>query len=129
MLLPFFTETGACAASCDAPAPIAFARGASAAEVTGGSPREKPECWTLHARAGQHHSARVQSPEDNVVFQIYRPGWTTAGGTPAGNTLPRVGGGEDARNFSDELTETGTYLFVLGPRWGSSEYRLRVEVR
>ena len=125
----------ACPASAQAAARaarIAFsARGASAAEVTGASPRGTPECWTLQAHSGQHLSARVTSPGDNVVFQIYRPGSAITEGAPAPGSKPldpSVSEGKDARAFSGKLPETGAYLFVLGPKWGGSEYKLQVEV-
>lgn len=117
------------AATCDAPAPITFRRGAFAAEVTGGVPRGLPDCWTVQVRADQRVSARVVSPEHNVVFQIYRPGWTTAEGAPVGRTLAGASEGQDAFAFSGILPETGTYLFVLGTTRGGGEYRLRVEIR
>lgn len=117
------------AATCDAPAPITFLRGAFAAEVAGGVPRGLPDCWTVQARAGQRVSAQVTSSEHNVVFQIYRPGWTAAEGEPAGQTLPGAGEGQDASVFSGILPETGTYLIVLGTTRGGGEYKLRVEVR
>jgi len=130
-LLLLFTATQARAGACNAPAPIVFARGASAAEVTGASPRGTPECWTLQAHSGQHLSARVTSPGDNVVFQIYRPGSAITEGAPAPGSKPldpSVSEGKDARAFSGKLPETGAYLFVLGPKWGGSEYKLQVEV-
>jgi hypothetical protein len=118
------------AATCDAPAPITFQRGAFAAEVTGGVPRGLPDCWTVHARAGQRITARVGSLEHNVVFQIYQPGWkTTPDGAPTGRTLPGAAEGQDAATFSGALPETGAYLFVLGTTRGGGEYRLRVEIR
>jgi hypothetical protein len=119
------------AAPCDAPAPIVFAHGAVAAEVTGATPRGIQECWTLEARAGQHLYAQVKSPGDNVVFQIYRPGSGMIEGTPTPGSKPldnSVSEGKDARFFSGKLPETGAYLFVLGPRWGSSEYKLQVKI-
>src|SRR5215471_63238 len=119
------------AAPCDAPTPIVFAPGTDSAEVRGASPRGTPDCWTLQARAGQHLSAQVQSPGNNVVFQIYRPGSTIIEGAPTPESKPlhkSVSEGKDARSFSGKLPETGAYLFVLGARWGGSEYKFQVKV-
>ena len=119
------------AAPCDAPAPIAFAPGAVAAEVTGASPRGTPECWTLEARAGQHLSAQVRSAGNDVVLQIYRPRSTYKEGEPAPGSEPldkSVSEGKDARSFSGKLPQTGKYLFVVGSKWGGGEYKLQVKV-
>jgi hypothetical protein len=85
----------------------------------------------LEARAGQQLHAQVKSPGGNVVFQIYRPGSGIIAGTPTPGSQPldkSVSEGKDARFFSGKLPETGVYLFVLGARWGGSEYNLRVKV-
>ncbi|MGH6844072.1 MAG: hypothetical protein ACRECU_04995 [Methylocella sp.] len=128
-LLLLWVTVDSSAATCDAPAPVTFRPGAFAADVTGGVPRGLADCWTVQARAGQRVSAKVTSPEHNVVFQIYQPGWTTAEGAPAGQTLPGAGEGQDASVFSGILPETGTYLFVLGTTRGGGDYRLRVKIR
>ncbi|MEO8713752.1 MAG: hypothetical protein ABI369_01930 [Acetobacteraceae bacterium] len=127
-MLPWML-TCAQAAPCTAPVPIVFARGAAAAEATGGVPRGSPECWIVRARAGQRLSARVESPERNVVVQIYRPGWTIEQGAPRGSTLPGAGEGQDATAVAARLPESGAYLVVLGTTRGSGAYDLRVEIR
>jgi len=40
-------------AGCDKPAPIRFAPGASAADITGGLARGDRDCFTVSARTGQ----------------------------------------------------------------------------
>ncbi len=123
--------TGAPAPDCASPAPMTFAPGRFAAELTGGLPRGQPACWTLRARAGQHLLARITSPEHNAVFQIYEPGWRTGGAdaVASGRALPGTGEGQDATEFSGSLPVSGIYLFVLGTTRGGGESRLHVMVR
>lgn len=128
-LLMLGMTVDASAAACDAPAPITFQRGAYAAEVTGGVPLGLRDCWTVQARAGQRMSTQVTSPEHNVVFQIYQPGWTFSDDMQKEETLPGTAEGDDASVFSGVLTKSGTFLFVVGTTRGGGEYKLRVEVR
>jgi hypothetical protein len=65
-------------------------QGTPANEVTGASPRGTRECWTLRAGAGQLLSGAVESPSDNVVFQIYRLGCTHIGAALAGPRPARI---------------------------------------
>jgi hypothetical protein len=130
-LLLLCAAPSAPAASCEVRAAIVFARGASAAQVTGAVPRGTRACWTLKAHAGQHLSARVESLGDNAVFQIYLPGSAIIAGEPSPGSKPldnTVIEGKDARSFSGKLPQTGEYLFVVGATWGGSEYKLEVRV-
>lgn len=128
-LWPFAVAAG----PCDAPAPIRFASGTSSAEITGGVPRGERDCLQLRARAGQHMTATVESPEKNVVFQIYRPRWKVSRSEDAfvfdGEALQGTAETADASSWSGRLPESGSYLFVLGTTRGGGEYRLHVIVR
>jgi hypothetical protein len=66
-------------AGCDKPAPIRFAPGASAAELTGGLARGDRDCFTISARTGQRMTVtQTDRGEGNIVLQLYPPPWTTA---------------------------------------------------
>ena len=66
-------------AGCDKPAPIRFAPGASAADLTGGLARGDRDCFTISARTGQWMTVtQTDRGEGNIVLQFYRPTWTIA---------------------------------------------------
>ena len=122
------------AAGCDKPASIRFRHGATSASVGGGVVRAEEVCWVLAARAGQTLDAQVTSPDGNVVFSLYRPGYSVRpasdGPDISGPTMPGAGEQDDATAVKATLPVSGPYLFVLGTtRGGGGEYRLRVSVR
>ncbi len=122
------------AAGCNAPAPIRFRHGQTGTTVGGGVVRAEEVCYALDARAGQTLQATVSSPDDNVVFSLYRPGYevkpASDGPDISGPTVPGAGAQDDATAVKATLPASGRYLFVLGTaRGGGGEYRLRVSVR
>ena len=122
------------AADCTAPAPIRFGHGGASATVSGGIVRAEEVCWVLAARAGQTMEADVTSPDENVVFSLYRPGYSVKpasdGPDISGPTVPGAGEQDDATAVKATLPASGRYLFVLGTtRGGGGEYKLRVSVR
>ena len=68
------------------------------------------------------------------MFQIYAPG-AQADRRDYGveivgaKALPGAGEGEDAKNWSGILPDTGAYLVVVGPTYGNATYTLRVSIR
>ena len=121
-------------AGCDKPAPIRFAPGASAADLTGGLARGDRDCFTISARTGQRMTVtQTDRGEGNIVLQLYRPPWTIApspdGPVVRGTVLKDAEEGRDAGEWSGRLPTTGPYLLVLGTSRGGGEYRVRVEVR
>ncbi len=122
------------ATECRAPAPIRFRHGRTSAIVSGGIVRMEEVCYVLVARAGQTVEADLTSPDGNVVFSLYRPGYSVkpAGDGPdiSGRTVPGAGERDDATTVKATLPAPGRYLFVLGTtRGGGGEYALRVSVR
>ncbi len=122
------------AAECSAPASIRFGHGQSQAKVKGGIARGEEACYVLSAHAGQTVDADVSSPDDNVVFSLYRPGYSVKpasdGPDISGATVPGAGEQDDATTVKAALPTSGRYLFVLGTaRGGGGEYTLRVSVR
>jgi hypothetical protein len=122
------------AADCAHPTPIRFARSANSATVHGGIVRAEDVCYVLSARAGQHLDATLSSPDENVVFSAYRPGYHVATGSDGadvtGATLPGAGDQDDAAALHVTVPATGNYLFLLGTtRGGGGTYHLRVQVR
>ena len=121
------------AADCARPVPVYFGKGKTQTVVTGGMIRGESACFTIAARAGQTLSATAKSPDENVVFTIYQPGYTAKAedGEPgfAGRTLS--GAGEDGVDaVRAKLPRTGRYLIVLDTtRGGGGEFRLALGVR
>ncbi len=128
-----FQSTAAWAGDCRSPAPIEFRKGSNAAGVHGGIVRAEDVCYALVARAGQHIEADIQSPDENVVFSLYAPGYRVTPGTDGvditGPTLPGAGDEDDATSLHATLPANGRYLFLLGTKRGAGgDYRLQVRV-
>lgn len=125
---------GPAEAACNKPAPIHFAAGASGADLGGGVLRGDRDCYSLGARAGQHLAVtQTPGPDDNIVFQIYRPGWKIThdadGLDVAGAMLPGAGDEDDAAKWSGSLPVNGVYLLVIGTSRGNGGYSVHVEIR
>jgi hypothetical protein len=119
---------------CSAPKLIRFKRGASSAVMTGPVLRGEDVCYAVVAKAGQSLSATVTSPDDNVEFQLYRPGYRitrdTDGPSLDGATVKGAGSDDDARHVEITLPATGIYAFLLGTeRGGGAVYRLTVSIK
>lgn len=99
---------------------VRFARGRTTATLKNSVVRGTQDRYTLEARAGQKMNVRITSLERNAVFTIY---------TPAGRTLEGAGEGQDARNWSGKLPESGDYLIEVGGTRGNATYTLTVSVR
>jgi hypothetical protein len=119
------------AASCR-PVEIRFSPGSSSATLRGGIPRGEPECFVFRARAGQLLSLNVQSTEDNVVMQLFRPGWRIAAGEQAadiaGSAVHGLQPGSDTKRWSGRAPDSGRYLLVLGTTRGGGDYALHIAV-
>lgn len=134
MAILFQSPPARAAGNCSAPIPIRFGKGASTATVHGGIIRAEDVCYVLSARAGQTLEADIKSPDENVVFSLYRPGYSVKpasdGSDITGPTLPGAGDQDDAKSLHAKLPASGHYLFLLGTtRGGGGEYRLHVQVR
>lgn len=132
-LLAWLCMPAAVEAACPPAKPVRFAAGASEITLSGGIPRGERDCYTLRARQGQILTVeQSDTPDTNIVFQIYQPPWRIVGSPDqmavGGRTLPGTAEGEDARRFSGALPATGDYLLVLGTSRGSGEYHLRMAI-
>jgi hypothetical protein len=112
---------------------IRFDRGASGKDISGAVLRGERSLYSIDARSGQRLSVSVSAEEDNAVFQIYGPGARAErrdyGVEIVGaKALPGAGEGEDAKEWSGVLPETGTYLVAVGPTRGNATYTLRVAI-
>jgi hypothetical protein len=121
----------AVAAPCGNPAPVRFAHGAAAGEITGGIARGELACFTIAARKGQRMWL-TQPKGGSVVLQLYAPPWTIMRGADGvrvnGRALPGAAEGEDTKAWAGKLPASGSYLLVLGATWGGGEYRLHIEI-
>lgn len=118
---------------CDRPAAVRFPAGVFATELTGGVPRGERDCFTIQAGAGQKLAVTQRSaPDNNIVFQLYRPGWRIKRGPDGTNvlgaTLHGAGEADDAWTWSGSLPANGEYLIVVGATRGGGEYRIRIEI-
>ena len=132
-MLALLCMPAAVEAACPPARPVRFATGASEITLSGGIPRGERDCYTLPARKGQMLTVeQSDTPDTNVVFQIYQPPWQIVGSPDqmavGGTTLSGTAEGQDARRFSGTLPATGDYLLVVGTSRGSGAYRLRVEI-
>ncbi|MGI4745729.1 MAG: hypothetical protein ACRYFY_06750 [Janthinobacterium lividum] len=130
----FQSATAMAAADCRAPVRIQFEKGSSAAMLHGGIVRAEDVCYALSARAGQTLEADIKSPDENVVFSLYRPGYIVKPGSDGlditGPTMAGAGNQDDATSLHAKLPASGRYLFLLGTtRGGGGEYQLHVQVR
>lgn len=120
-------------ADCDRPAAVRFPAGVFAAELNGGVPRGERDCFTIAAGAGQTLSVTQRTAEDNnIVFQLYRPGWKIKRGPDgtdvSGATLHGAATVNDTQTWSGSLPDKGDYLIVVGATRGGGEYRIRIEI-
>lgn len=122
------------ALACPPVKPLRFAPGADSARIEGGVPRGMRDCLSLGLGQGQRLVVAVLPGEDdNVVFQIYRPGWRVSGAADGvaidGTPLPGTAEGTDARAFDGRVPVSGTYLLVIGTTRGGGAYRVSVSAR
>ena len=112
---------------------IRFDRGASGKDISGAVIRGERSLYSIDARSGQRLIVSISAEEDNAVFQIYPPGARAErrdyGVEIVGaKALPGAGEGEDAKEWSGVLPETGTYLVAVGPTRGNATYALKVAI-
>ena len=119
---------------CAAPKAIRFECGASSGAVTGSVLRGEDVCYKIVAKARQTLSATVTSPDDNLEFQVFRPGYRTTrdadAASLAGATLVGAGPDDDARHMALTLPTSGIYAVLLGTeRGGRGTYRLKISLQ
>ena len=134
ILVSFTMPIASEAASCSPPSEIHFARGSWTSTVSDAIARGDIACWTVQARRGQSIHVRITSPEQNAVFQIYRPGWTIGddqNSAPriSGTTMVRAGDGDDTKDWAGKLGDKGRFLIVVGATRGGAPYRLNLVVK
>ena len=122
------------ALACPPVKPLRFTPGTDSARIEGGVPRGMRDCLSLQLGQGQRLTVAVlPGPDDNIVFQIYRPGWRVSGPPDSvaidGEPLPGTAEGTDARTFDGRLPVSGAYLLVIGTTRGGGAYRISVSAR
>jgi hypothetical protein len=106
---------------------IQFPRARTSVVLAGSVVRGDRNEYLLGARAGQQMTVRVTAAENNVVFQIYRPG--KSGKASENNALAGAGVLDDARRWRGRLPASGDYTIVVGPTRGNANYRLKVTIQ
>ena len=100
---------------------VRFARGASSATFKGAVTRGDRDRYYLLARKGQTMTVRITSLEKNAVFQIYFSGEMEG--------LPGADAGDDATNWSGQLTDDNEYVIVVGGTRGNATYTLKISIK
>jgi len=99
--------------------------------ISGAVLRGETDHFIFIGKSGQRVSISITSKEKNAVFQLYLPGYEMAPSPSAeikGETLPNAGEMDDATNWSGKLPRSGTYLVVIGPSRGNTNYVLTFRV-
>lgn len=105
---------------------IRFQRGASSATIQHTVIRGERDRYTLGVGKGQYLSVKIESLEDNAVFDVYSPGANDSDEFDIkGVQLP---GAVEKKSFMTELPANGKYLIVVGGTRGNAEYKLTVSV-
>lgn len=110
---------------------IRFARGAIDSTIRGAVIRGDRDIYPISAGADQTMTVRIESLEDNAVFQIFPPGatyhrdddnvWTFRGAALRGSD-------GDTRDWTGRLSRGGQYLIVVGGTRGNATYSLNVRI-
>lgn len=112
---------------------IQFPKGKSAATLAASVVRGDSDRYTLVAKADQTMTVGIRSKEENAVFTIYQPGYSSVveDGVAMiqGPTLEGAGEGEDAMSWSGRLPASGTYLIEVGGTRGNASYKLTVSIK
>ena len=99
---------------------IKFAKGKSAATISGAVIRGDRDTYILGARGGQSMTVKITSPENNAVFMIK---------APHGEYFAGLGEGDDARDATVVLDDNGDYRIIVGGTRGNATYKLIVSIR
>jgi hypothetical protein len=99
---------------------VKFAKGKSAATLSGAVIRGDRDTYILGARGGQRMTVRVTALENNAAFQIENP---------HGEYLEGAGEGDDAMNVTVVLPDSGDYRIIVGGTRGNAKYKLTVSIR
>ena len=105
---------------------IRFQRGASSATIQQTVIRGERDRYTLGVGKGQYLSVRIESLEDNAVFDVYLPGANDSDENEI-KGIP-LQGAVEKKSFTSELPANGKYLIVVGGTRGNAEYKLTVSV-
>lgn len=95
--------------------------GAGASVVSDGIPRGGRDAYRLAGRVGEILTVSVSAPDDNATFEIRM-------GNSRGKPLPGAADGNEARFWSDTISQDGDYLIIVGPRFGGTDYTLTVNL-
>ncbi len=99
---------------------LKFAKGRSAATVSGAVIRGDQDTYIIGARKGQTMRVKITSLENNAVFQI---------ADANGSYLSDAGEGDDTTNWTGELRSSGDYEISVGGTRGNATYKLTVSIK
>lgn len=107
----------ACAA--DIQHTVQFAHGQQSKVIRNAVVRGDRDVYILRANAKQRMSIHITSEENNAVFSIQ---------SPAGAELKHAADGDDATNWSGELSASGNYKIIVGGTRGNASYKLTIKI-
>lgn len=99
---------------------LKFAKGRSAATVSGAVIRGDEDTYIVGARAGQTMRVKITSLEKNAAFTVK---------DADGNYLQDAGEEDDATNWTGDLPSTGDYEISVGGTRGNATYKLTVSIK
>ena len=99
---------------------LKFAKGRSAATVSGAVIRGDQDTYIIGARKGQTMRVKITSLEKNAVFDVK---------DADGNYLQDAGESDDATNWTGDLPSTGDYEITVSGTRGNATYKLTVSIK
>ncbi len=99
---------------------LKFAKGRSAATVSGAVIRGDQDTYIIGARRGQTMRVKITSLEKNAVFDVK---------DVDGNYLQDAGESDDATNWTGDLPSTGDYEITVSGTRGNATYKLTVSIK
>jgi len=99
---------------------IKFAKGKHSATVSNSVIRGEADTYIAGAKAGQSMTVRINSIENNAVFQIE---------APDGTYLDNAGEMDDATAFTGVLPQNGDYKIIVSGTRGNATYKMTVAIK
>ncbi|CAN5481145.1 hypothetical protein BH10BAC5_BH10BAC5_26240 [soil metagenome] len=99
---------------------VKFKKGMYSATYSNSVVRGDRDIYKLKAASGQTMEVKINSTEDNAVFQIIN--------TKTGKMLSGAKDGDDATIWKGELPSSGTYKIIVGGTRGNATYDITIAI-